>query len=221
MYLNIEFLNEIKFLVSKCIKTRFCHTRKLLLFIDDESVIYYLEIEVLSHDRSCDPELNDTFYLTQINDFVQQILGEWRYQGQLKFLLNAGTIARDVSITMLRCNKDIDGVYLPGEKESIKQINKEHMWKNKILFILKYNPSGIALNEITNRTRGIKNPITRKQYLQDLVLENKIEMFQSGRYLKRPKTFYRIKQNENSTPNDSGTADTEAAGAEIEAGALV
>jgi hypothetical protein len=221
MYLNNEFLNEIKFLVEKCLKTKFPHTKQLLLLLDNESIIYYLNIEVLSSQNNSILNLTDDFLLDEINIFVQKVFTEKQQRGQLKLPFNIANISKDVIISIIRCNKNLNCVYLVQDSMIMREEKKEQLWKDKILFIIQCNPSGIALNEITNRTRGIKNPVSRKQYLRELVQENKIEMFQSGRYSKRPKTFYRIKTNEtneNITPDNSGSAYSEAAGAEGQTG---
>jgi hypothetical protein len=223
MYLNNEFLNEIKLLVDECAKTRLPHTKKLLLFLDNESIIYYINLEISIFEKNdFILDLTDEFLLNKIIEFFQKVFIDRKQQGQLRLPFNVNNnYSLDAIISVTRCNKNLDGVYLVQDIAIIREEQKAKLWKDKILFIVQCNPSGIALNEITNRTRGIKNPVSRKGYLNDLVRENKIEMFQSGRYSKRPKTFYRIKQNENSTPNDSGTADTEATGAEGQSGNVV
>jgi len=61
------------------------------------------------------------------------------------------------------------------ENEKIKK-QKEFVWLNKIYSFILENNNGLNLKQITQKTRGIKCPEKRKEYLKQLIDAGKIKI---------------------------------------------
>jgi hypothetical protein len=214
-----EFINEMHFMFDEQTRTKEHSYKQFILALNEEKSLYYFSIETTSTKNPFIQGINDDYYLSHLESFIRKVLNDSKHMGKIHLPFNvADILSQDIIVYMQPCLKSLNFIYLNTELEKIYQKDLNMKWKEKILYIISTYGGGITLSQLIGSTRGIRNNNIRKQYLRELVQENKIEMFQSGRYSKRPKTFYRIKTNENITPDNSGQSNSEAAGAEGQTG---
>ena len=61
--------------------------------------------------------------------------------------------------------------------KELKEKANDQKWKSKVYsMIVEYGEDGIDLTEMIQKTRGIKIPMKRKHYLDELVRDNQIKM---------------------------------------------
>jgi hypothetical protein len=217
-----EFVNELHFIADEHVRTRKFKTEQFILALNNENNLYFIDIETSSGTYPFVPEVTgDDYYLSRLENFVQQVLNDNKCIGKIQLPFNiADSLSQYIIICMQPCLKSQKFIYLDKEAEKMHQKDYEKKWKEKLL--QKITDVGyLSLTDIINSSRGIRSANIRNKYLRELVQENKLEMICTGDYNRHPRTYYQVIQNENSTPNDSGTADTEAAGTEGQSGNVV
>jgi hypothetical protein len=210
-----EFINELFFISDEHIKTKQFKTSQFILALNKEKNLYFIDVETCSGTYPVASKINGKeYYLSRLENFIKEVLNNDKCIGKLQLPFNiTESLSQNINIYMQPCFKSQKFIYLNTETEKIHQKNYDTKWKEKILYLLG-NCEYLSLSDIINLTRGIRNSNIRKQYLRELVDENKLEIFEDGNHSRRPKTYYKIKQNENITSDNSGESNSEAAGAE-------
>lgn len=209
-----EFINELYFISDEHIRTKKFAYKQFILALNDEKNLYFLNVETSSEVNPFVLGIKDNeYYISHIENFIRNTLNDSKHIRKFYLPFNiTDACSQNIIIYMQPCLKSQNFVYLNTEYEKNYQKDLDMKWKEKILFIISNHGGGITLSNLISLTRGIRNSNIRKQYLRELLAENKIEMFQSGRYSKRPKTFYRIKSNAQNTESDNTRqSDPEAA----------
>jgi len=202
-------INKITYVLHDLVSSFYENNNLQIIKIFKNKNDYFLMYFILKEMVSFNPEQLKGSHENLIIEVVKQNIEKLiidKDSNNLNFEINynfSSSISHKIKIIMIKLNHENDiilfdkeeEIYVKNKKNKLEKEKKELqdlIWKQKIYTIICSNNKGIELSKIINKTRGIKNPETRKKYLRALINENKIDVFLDNSN-KKPKNIYKVK----------------------------